>query len=205
MSLVLLLLGYFTISIGANQWNYGQLGPDIWSDHYPQCAGKSQSPINILTACTIPRKFTPFQFTSSEGEKHHFTLKNNGHTIIATINSEYRQSPVSFTGGGLNGTFEFVNFHLHWGENYRSGSEHQMYVNLCPNQRKRIAPYIPLVLETELNTPGKFTLSMSIDKHLKWLYLAYSCRVIWMMTKFIWIPMISRVSNGNAISTVPKI
>jgi len=121
-----LLLYFSLMSIDGNQWNYGQLGPDIWSDYYPLCAGKSQSPINILTACTVYKKFAPFQFTSSYDEKHYFTLKNNGHTIIATLNTDYQQSPLYLTGGGLNGTFEFVNFHLHWGENYRSGSEHQM-------------------------------------------------------------------------------
>jgi carbonic anhydrase len=122
----LCLLSFLFIPIGCNQWNYGQLGPDIWSDYYPLCAGKSQSPINILTACTIYKKFQPFEFTSSYDEKHYFTLMNNGHTIIGTLNNEYKQSSIRLTGGGLNGIFDFVNFHLHWGENYKSGSEHQM-------------------------------------------------------------------------------
>lgn len=117
---------FLSISIDANQWNYGQLGPDIWSDYYPLCAGKSQSPVNILTACTVYRKFSEFQFTSSYDEKHYFKLINNGHTIIATLSTDYQQSPLSLTGGGLNGTFDFVNFHLHWGENHKSGSEHEL-------------------------------------------------------------------------------
>ncbi|CAF4806425.1 unnamed protein product [Rotaria sp. Silwood1] len=114
------------ISVSGTQWNYGDLGPDIWSEHYPSCDGQSQSPINILTACTVYKDFKPFTFISTHDEKHYFTLKNNGHTIIGTINNEYKQSPIQLTGGGLNGTFEFVNFHLHWGENYKSGSEHQI-------------------------------------------------------------------------------
>ncbi|CAF3183809.1 unnamed protein product, partial [Rotaria sp. Silwood2] len=114
------------MSISANQWNYGNLGPDVWSEYYPLCDGKSQSPINILTACTVYKDFKPFTFISTYDEKHTFTLKNNGHTIIGISNNEYKQSPIQLTGGGLNGTFEFVNFHLHWGENYKSGSEHQI-------------------------------------------------------------------------------
>ncbi|CAF0825120.1 unnamed protein product [Adineta steineri] len=126
-----MLQGLFIIfllssTVSSNQWNYGQLGPDIWSDYYPLCAGNSQSPINILTACTKYRNLKPFQLTSSYDEKHYFTLRNNGHTVIGIINQEYKQSPLVITGGGLNGTFEFVNFHLHWGENYKSGSEHQI-------------------------------------------------------------------------------
>ncbi|CAF1174857.1 unnamed protein product [Adineta ricciae] len=114
------------ICVSSNQWNYGHLGPDIWSDYYPMCAGKSQSPINILSACTKYVKLHPFKFSPSHNEKHYFTLKNNGHTVIGIINDAYQQSPLTLTGGGLNGTFKFVNFHLHWGENYKSGSEHQI-------------------------------------------------------------------------------
>jgi carbonic anhydrase len=120
------LISFLFISVSSNQWNYGKLGPDIWSDTYPLCAGKSQSPINILTACTTYKNLKLFEFNSAYNEKHYFTLKNNGHTIVGTINDEYKQSPILLTGGGLNGTFQFVNFHLHWGENYKSGSEHQV-------------------------------------------------------------------------------
>ncbi|UJR31364.1 hypothetical protein I4U23_018858 [Adineta vaga] len=123
---VFLILFSLSICVFANQWNYGQLGPDIWSDYYPLCAGKSQSPINILTACTNYRRFPPFKLTSSYDDKHYFTLKNNGHTVIGVINDTSKQSPITLTGGGLNSTFNFVNFHLHWGENYKSGSEHQI-------------------------------------------------------------------------------
>ncbi|CAM4827616.1 unnamed protein product, partial [Rotaria magnacalcarata] len=110
----------------ANQWNYGHLGPDIWSEYYPLCAGKSQSPINILTACTLYRDIKPFQFISAHATKNYFTVKNNGHTIISIINNAYEQLSIQLRGGGLNGTFDFVNFHLHWGENHKSGSEHQI-------------------------------------------------------------------------------
>jgi carbonic anhydrase len=106
-------------------WNYHNLGPDVWSDAYPSCAGHSQSPINIRTACTIYQPYTPFNFSSTYDLTHDFTLINNGHTIIGTYNGN-ESSSLKLTGGGLHGTFEFVNFHLHWGENYRSGSEHQV-------------------------------------------------------------------------------
>ncbi|CAF0851838.1 unnamed protein product [Rotaria sordida] len=117
---------FLLISISADQWNYGNLGPDIWSEYYPLCSGKSQSPINILTACTVYKDFQPFNFILTLDEKHYFTLKNNGHTIISTINNQHKQSSIELTGSNLNGTFEFVNFHLHWGEHYKSGSEHQI-------------------------------------------------------------------------------
>ncbi|CAF3332999.1 unnamed protein product [Rotaria socialis] len=114
------------VCVSANQWNYGHLGPDVWSEYYPLCAGKSQSPINILTACTLYRDIKPFEFISTHATKNYFTVKNNGHTIISIMSTAYEQLSVQLRGGGLNGTFDFVNFHLHWGENYKSGSEHQV-------------------------------------------------------------------------------
>jgi carbonic anhydrase len=107
-------------------WNYEGNGPDVWSEIYPACGGQLQSPINILTACTVYKNFTPFKLGSGYNENHNFTLTNNGHTIVGTFNNESKLSAFRLTGGDLNGTFEFVNFHLHWGENHKSGSEHDV-------------------------------------------------------------------------------
>ncbi len=126
MSGVGLLISLLFISVHSHPWNYAELGPDIWSDYYPLCAGQSQSPINILTACTIYQEFSPFEFIAIDNEKHSMILNNNGNTIVGIMNEEWKQTPIRLTGGGLNGTFDFVNFHLHWGENYKSGSEHRM-------------------------------------------------------------------------------
>ena len=106
-------------------WDYGALGPDVWSDFYPSCAGTSQSPIDIRTACTTYQSYVPFQFSSGYSATQNFTLMNNGHTIAGT-QVDKTTYPLILTGGGLNDTFLFVNFHLHWGENYKSGSEHQL-------------------------------------------------------------------------------
>ncbi|UJR15476.1 hypothetical protein I4U23_002419 [Adineta vaga] len=108
-----------------SDWNYESKGPDVWSDTYPSCNGHFQSPILIQTACTSYRSFTPFNFTSAYDRAHDFILSNNGHTIVGTFASG-NSSLLKLSGGNLNGIFEFVGFHLHWGENYKSGSEHQV-------------------------------------------------------------------------------
>lgn len=113
-------------TILADEWNYQSLGPDIWSEFYPSCAGQSQSPINILTACTTFQDLPSFSFAPAYDEPFNFTVQNNGHTVIGTLLGHHPASVVQLTGGGLDGTFEFVNFHLHWGENYRAGSEHHV-------------------------------------------------------------------------------
>ncbi|CAF3592325.1 unnamed protein product [Rotaria sp. Silwood1] len=106
-------------------WNYGDAGPDVWEDSYPNCQGMFQSPINIQTACTVYKAFPRFHFSSATNATQNFLITNNGHSIAATqVNKT--AFPLTLSGGGLNGTYEFVNFHPHWGQNYKSGSEHQI-------------------------------------------------------------------------------
>ena len=116
------ILVHFTI---AQNWNYDTLGPEVWSDLFHECGRTSQSPINIRTSCTVYQSYDPFQFSSSYRQVFNFTLVNDGTTIDA-IPKANSSSPFQLIGGGLNGTFELIDFHLHWGENYRSGSEHQV-------------------------------------------------------------------------------
>ncbi|CAF0900119.1 unnamed protein product [Didymodactylos carnosus] len=106
-------------------WDYGALGPDMWAEAYPLCGnGMNQSPINIVTSCTVYKQFQEFNFSVGYNELLNFSLTNNGHTIIA----EYGNGSVSkllVSGGNLDeGMFELQNFHLHWGLNPRQGSEH---------------------------------------------------------------------------------
>ena len=97
-------------------WNYQDLGPDVWSITDAACAKQSQSPINIRTACTNYQPLTPFRFASAYNSINNFTLRNDGQRVVGTyIGND--PSPLNLTGGGLNGTYHFVNFHLHWGEN----------------------------------------------------------------------------------------
>jgi carbonic anhydrase len=108
-----------------DEWNYGAQGPDVWADQYPLCSGHSQSPIDIRTACTVYRRFEPFKFSSTYNQPQNFILINNGHTISGVL-TDGNSSLLTLTGGGLDGIYKFSSFHFHWGENYGSGSEHQV-------------------------------------------------------------------------------
>ena len=125
-NVLILFLFAGTIADHSHDWNYADNGPDVWSELYPTCGGQRQSPINILTACTTYRKISPFTFESGYYHQHNFSLLNNGHTIVATTTNETQLSSLRLRGGDLKGTYDFVNFHLHWGENHKSGSEHEM-------------------------------------------------------------------------------
>ncbi|CAF0965520.1 unnamed protein product [Adineta steineri] len=109
----------------AAHWNYADEGPDVWSDLYPECDGTSQSPIDIDTTTTVYAPLTKFYFGSSYNVPQNFLFMNNGHTLVGHYTGN-DASRLSFTGGGLKGVFTFSSFHLHWGENYKSGSEHQV-------------------------------------------------------------------------------
>ena len=54
------------------------------------------------------------------------TLANNGHTLLLSLPKKYPtdQTP-AISGGGLNGTYNFVQLHFHWGSSLKKGgSEH---------------------------------------------------------------------------------
>lgn len=126
LRVLILHIVFLLINVKDNNctWDYERLGPDVWSYTYPHCAGESQSPVNIKTACTIQENFQKFNFMPNYNQSFNFTLKNDGHTITA----KYNGPPLFINGANLDGNFQFVNFHLHWGPNENVGSEHQMYV-----------------------------------------------------------------------------
>ncbi|CAF1491586.1 unnamed protein product [Rotaria sp. Silwood1] len=94
---------------------------------YSAYVGNFQSPIDIKCEEMVTRQFPPFKFSSAHLYDIMFTLKNDGHGVKAVLPKAYTsqyQTDLSVTGGGLIGKFNFDNFHLHWGTNYRDGSEH---------------------------------------------------------------------------------
>jgi len=123
--LALVLLGLINLcrssSSGGPAWDYNS--PQFWASNYPQCAGDTESPIDIIVALTNFSSFTPFVFSQGYDEPQIFTLTNNGHSIQA-VQKDPNVAPLQLTGGGLDGVYDFVNFHLHWGDNDAAGSEH---------------------------------------------------------------------------------
>ncbi len=108
-------------------WSYDN--PSEWPKHFKSASGLCQSPIDINTKQTIGQSYPLFIFSSKYDSNELFKLINNGHQVTATLaDHTYGQSEKDlwFTGGGIDGIFYFVNFHLHWGRNDRHGSEHEI-------------------------------------------------------------------------------
>ncbi|KAG7279357.1 LOW QUALITY PROTEIN: hypothetical protein CRUP_001265, partial [Coryphaenoides rupestris] len=93
--------------------------PESWNHAGSSCAGRAQSPVNVVTRKTVvDRDLSPFQFNNYQQTFHSY-LKNNGHSV---------QVPVSHVatvaGGDLETGYKAVQFHLHWGKDGGPGSEH---------------------------------------------------------------------------------
>ncbi|XP_051537349.1 carbonic anhydrase IV c [Myxocyprinus asiaticus] len=95
--------------------------PSQWQKLFPNCGGRSQSPINIVTRkVQYNQTLVRFIFTGHE-EVLNIAVENHGQ-------SAYFQLPpsVRLSGGGLPSTYKAVQFHLHWGEYGGQGSEHSV-------------------------------------------------------------------------------
>ncbi|KAM9309997.1 LOW QUALITY PROTEIN: carbonic anhydrase 14 [Pholidichthys leucotaenia] len=99
----------------------GLVDQSQWSEYFPECAGSSQSPVDVVTTQT---KFDPslipvMPLGYSQHGNQPFTLYNNGHTVVIEL-------PDWMGLGGLPWLFSAAQLHLHWGAGGPShgGGEH---------------------------------------------------------------------------------
>ncbi|KAL4223520.1 Carbonic anhydrase [Mactra antiquata] len=128
-----LLVGLaFMVGIAfAAEWSYeGNTGVNSWASRTgTSCTSdpnSRQSPINIPESLTY-QSFDPFVLTGYDNmvtSSIDLELINNGHTAqINLVNSsDYGHAYV--TGGGLDGQYNAIQLHFHWGRDDTEGSEH---------------------------------------------------------------------------------
>jgi len=57
------LLNIQFLKAKGNEWNYQEKGPDYWSQHFLDCKGEQQSPINIQNEyLNFDKSLAPFNF-----------------------------------------------------------------------------------------------------------------------------------------------
>ncbi|KAM4620265.1 LOW QUALITY PROTEIN: carbonic anhydrase 4a [Polymixia lowei] len=125
--LPILLASFLAICTGSSDWCYQSQftcdhqcnAPEKWERANGACAGKAQSPINIVTRKTLKDdRLTPFQFSNYQ-QTFRSTVTNNGHSVQVAVNHQ-----ATITEGDLATGYKAVQFHLHWGKNGGPGSEH---------------------------------------------------------------------------------
>ena len=108
---------------GLGTWSYhGQENPGTWKDHYSNCGGRKQSPVNIVPKETIFDAGLADLTINYEPNVSAF-LQNNGHSVQAS----FLTGKSNISGGGLpSSRFQAVQLHFHWGSVNSRGSEHQI-------------------------------------------------------------------------------
>ncbi|XP_055312343.1 carbonic anhydrase 1-like [Sitodiplosis mosellana] len=114
------LIAAFTLVRGQDFGYEGKKGPSHWGEQYNTCFGKFQSPIDIDSLTVKHAKLPPLKLNDSNVPPDQTVIKNNGHTVMVSIEADQRPT---ITGGPLGGTYEFAQLHFHWGENDTMGSE----------------------------------------------------------------------------------
>jgi len=138
-------------------WCYeGDCGAEFWGDHFPACNGESQSPIDIVTGPAPVPPPAPLNFgnydkirmeqLSLTNQVENYggivdgkgtrledgTFKNNGHTaqldVIATLPGDVGV----LSGGHLEGDYQILQLHFHWGADDTKGSEHTLDGKMFP-------------------------------------------------------------------------
>ena len=106
-------------SLGTWTWTYH--GEEYtWKDHYPDCGGRNQSPVNIVPKYTVFDAGLPDLTINYEPKVSAF-LENNGHSVQAS----FLTGKFNISGGGLPSRFQAAQLHFHWGSKNSRGSEHQ--------------------------------------------------------------------------------
>nr|XP_056715044.1 carbonic anhydrase 15-like [Euleptes europaea] len=101
-------------------------GPSHWKDMTKSCSGDNQSPINIVRRKT--QRDLSLDEISFEGYDQapagRWQLLNDGHSVTMNLDGASASDQINITKGGLQDTYRALQFHFHWGDSNKNGSEH---------------------------------------------------------------------------------
>ena len=108
------------------------LGVGAWSNNFPACSGRKQSPIDIKNPTYS--NLGDIQFTNYGAIPSSViqTVTNNGHTYSISFKNFPNGKVPSISMGGLPGTFALAGIHFHWGDDNTRGSEHHVNSKAYP-------------------------------------------------------------------------
>ncbi|XP_034187917.1 carbonic anhydrase 2 isoform X1 [Osmia lignaria lignaria] len=116
-----------TISLVIGHFGYKKRDQHIWAQTFKLCAGKLQSPVSISTHKSIALPLPALEIIGY----HDYLpgplyLKNNGHSVMMTINNHSKRKLPYIFGAvfDTNEEYEIDHLHFHWGGKNNRGSEH---------------------------------------------------------------------------------
>merc|ERR1711971_421939 len=135
-------------------WCYeGNCGPEFWETRFEDCAGKSQSPIDVewpenSMANALPGPLTFEGYDRLDGE-----VVNNGHTAVLGVVHETESDGI-MTGPvlGEGQSYQMLQLHFHWGADNSKGSEHTINGEEFPMEMHIVHKKVGLTVEEALAT-----------------------------------------------------
>jgi len=157
-------------------WCYeGECGPEFWETRFEDCAGESQSPIDVewpegslanarpgqlsfegydrLRASTVHNGIA--DEIEREGERLNGDVANNGHTAVLGVVHEDESDGI-MTGSpdvlGEGQSYQMLQLHFHWGADNSRGSEHTINGVEFPMEMHIVHKKVGLTVEEALGT-----------------------------------------------------
>ncbi|KAF7282840.1 hypothetical protein GWI33_001976 [Rhynchophorus ferrugineus] len=112
--------------------NYGydfHNGPSVWKDIFSDAGGTKQSPVNLVTACsiTVPSEIDPLQFSDEFYDiPIEMKLYNSGLNVVLYGKWNGNIRPFLVGGPLEETTYSFLNIRFRWGPTNDEGSEHMI-------------------------------------------------------------------------------
>ncbi|XP_070618940.1 carbonic anhydrase 15-like isoform X2 [Erythrolamprus reginae] len=103
-------------------------GPSHWKEMTSGCGGLNQSPINIdRRKVRRDRSLDEILFEGyDQAPPGRWRLTNNGVEVKMILDGASPVEQINITRGGLRDTYRALQFHFHWGDLKRNGSEHHI-------------------------------------------------------------------------------
>ena len=114
-------------------------GPANWTGVCKN--GTRQSPIDIKSSEAVyDEALGKFELKNYDKQLTlDFTVANNGHGMVVSLGG----GDYAVSGGGLDGSYKTVQFHLHWGPDENAGSEHEMDGKAYPAEVRGARNLVP--------------------------------------------------------------
>jgi len=158
-------------------WCYeGNCGPEFWETRFEDCAGESQSPIDVQwpedsLANARPAQLNfegydrlrvldvenaPAEGFAGKDNRLNGHVSNNGHTAVLGVVQEDARDGV-MTGSadvlGEGQSYQMLQLHFHWGADNSRGSEHTINGEEFPMEMHIVHAKVGLTVEEALATP----------------------------------------------------